>query len=217
MSNVAVPEIEQEKLEQIAAEVYTEAMTGDFPYQVAYRVLDRAPTDVERRNVRDRLLRFMYERRAPWSSEDIRSWIESTDDLFGFTLDILAEYLAAPELQRFVKSGTDLSKHEPTPQTWDGIVGAMREYMEFAWDKARNHRGLSAGRSVLKMQAWLWLLGDSENLEFADKESNYPQYGAPVLRRICEAYGFPIPDYPELHRMAEGKPCRESCHEGCGV
>ena len=216
--NVAdLSKIDQGELERQAAEVYTEAMTGDFFYQVAFRVLGRAPVGDERRDIRDRLLRFVYERKAPWTGEEIDSWVASKNDLFGFHLDVLAEYMDAATLRKHVKEGTDLSNHIPTSQDWDGVVGGMRGYMEFAWDKARNHRGLSASRSVTKMQAWLWLLGDSENLAYAEDSSHYPNYGAPILRRICEAYGFPIPDGEELRRMAQGQSCREYCHEGCGV
>ena len=44
-------------------------------------------------------------------------------------------------------------------------------------------------RSIDHFRAWLWLLGD-EMLRFADDGDNYPMYGKPILRRICEKYGF---------------------------
>jgi len=64
----------------------------------------------------------------------------------------------------------------------------------FGWGKVRNHRGLSADRTILKMKAWLWLLGDDELEAFAADYANYPQYGAPILKAICEKYDFPIPE-----------------------
>jgi hypothetical protein len=82
--------------------------------------------------------------------------------------------------------------------------------MAFAWGKARDHRGISASRSVEKMRTWVWLLDDPEIT------ANYQNYGAPILRAICERYGFPIPDGDDMRRMSEGEPCRDGCDEGCG-
>jgi hypothetical protein len=63
----------------------------------------------------------------------------------------------------------------------------MHDYMSFAWDKANNCRGLSAGRSIDHMKAWLWLLGESE---MAAKIAHFSHYGKPQLRAICERFGW---------------------------
>jgi hypothetical protein len=49
------------------------------------------------------------------------------------------------------------------------------EYLDFAWDKANNCRGISAGRSINHLNAWLWLAGldDLVNQEFV----HYNMYG----------------------------------------
>lgn len=102
------------------------------------------------------------------------------------------------------------------PLSDDRVRDEMRQYMaEVGWDKVLGHRGISAGRTVEKMTAWLWLLGDDEMVRFAEDDSNYPQYGAPILKAICEKYGFPIPDDPAARRMAVGRRCVPDCDEGC--
>ena len=61
----------------------------------------------------------------------------------------------------------------------------MKEYMEFAWEKANEFRGLSAMRSMHHYTAWTWLLGD----DFGNL-LQYDYYGKDNLIRICEHYGW---------------------------
>jgi hypothetical protein len=99
------------------------------------------------------------------------------------------------------------SFHEPTREV---LLAGMRDYMGFAWGKVLDHRGISAHRSVDRMRAWVWLLGD----EFP--EVSYPQYGAPILKALCDQYGFGVPDNEDIRRMAAGEPCGMYPHCSCG-
>jgi hypothetical protein len=72
------------------------------------------------------------------------------------------------------------------------VIEQMTEYMEFAVEKACDHRGLSARRSISKMRGWLWLLNDNEMLEFIKNDNNYENYGAPILKKIIDKYGMKI-------------------------
>lgn len=152
------------------------------------------------------------------TSEDIITYYrnEQEGDMFGFTAEVLLPYLSAEQVRPFLKDDADLSDWEQEPLKFEAVVAAMREYMEFAWGKVQDHRGISASRSVEKMQAWLWLLGDEETLTFAQASRNYAQYGAPVLKKICEKYGFPVPEGEDIERMAKGLPCEHGCEMGCG-
>lgn len=141
---------------------------------------------------------------------------EQHNDLLGFTAQVVLPYLPVEQLREFCKSGADLSDWEADPLTERDVLEAMRLYMKFAWGKVQNHRGISANRSVLKMSAWLWLLGDEEMVAFCEAHGNYAQYGAPILKAICDKYGFPIPENPKLERMIRGLPCIPGCDEGCG-
>lgn len=61
----------------------------------------------------------------------------------------------------------------------------MLDYMEFAWDKANNGRGISAMRSMHHYMAWTWMLGDDlGNL------LDYQYYGKDNLVKICKHYGW---------------------------
>lgn len=111
--------------------------------------------------------------------------------------------------------GGDAPRH-PRVLTEFDIPEQMAGYMRFAWGKVSDHRGISAGRSVEKLAALAWLLGDDDVVAFAEDSANYPQYGAPILRHICERYGLPIPDDEHLQRMMQGERCTDDCEEGCG-
>lgn len=139
------------------------------------------------------------------------------DDFLHFTGDVLVRFLTVEQAAEFLRTDTDFSKWQPKELTETNIISQMRDYMEFAWGKVESHRAISAGRSVEKMKAWLWLLGDEEMWNFADNRNNYPQYGAPILKAICEKYGFEMPaDGWWFENMTTGKPCHPRCDNGCG-
>jgi hypothetical protein len=137
------------------------------------------------------------------------------DDFLGFTGEVLLVHLPADKVKQFCKPDADLSDWSPLPITNAGILDEMREYMEFAWGKVQDHRGISAGRSVEKMRAWLWILEDEELLDFSNVDENYRNYGAPILKAICEKYDFPIPEGDDVANMAKGHTCTPYCDEGC--
>jgi len=138
------------------------------------------------------------------------------DDFLGFQAEVLLSYLPAKTLRQFCKKGARLSDWKSYPLTKKQILKEMKEYMEFAWDKVENHRGISANRSIVKMRAWLWLLKNQELVDFANNPDNYPNYGAPILKKICEKYGFLVPENTKIERMSEGFSCCNDCVEGCG-
>jgi hypothetical protein len=105
------------------------------------------------------------------------------NDMFGFMAEVLVPYLSAEQAKPFIREEF-LPKWTAQPLTRDFITAEMKKYMEFAWGKATDHRGISAGRSINKMSCWLWLLKDDETYKFAAKTKNYPQYGAPILKYI---------------------------------
>ena len=143
---------------------------------------------------------------------------EMSDKFLSFQPEVLIGYLDLQHARPFLRSDFDVSTFTFTDPADSGAIKAhMAEYMEdYGWPKARGHRGISAGRTVEKMQAWLWLLEDDEMLAIAEDESQYPQYGVPILKQICEKYGFPIPEGDDVARMSEGLPCEPGCDMGCG-
>lgn len=92
---------------------------------------------------------------------------------------------------------------------------ALREYMEFAFDKAINHRGLSANRSVLHFENWLWLMERDDLLPFVEDDNNYRSYGVPILKYVARAFDIPIPE--EIANWKNGEPCSPDCEGGCSI
>ena len=148
--------------------------------------------------------------------EEIVAKCQDKDDWLGFTAQALAPFLAFEQAKPLLKEDASPDNWcAPKPLTREAVLADMREYMTFAWDKAWNHRGISAGRSVTKMEAWIWLLGDDAVLKGVESTS-YENYGAPKLALICQTYGFPVPDEEGIRNMIAGKPCCPDCDQGCG-
>lgn len=128
-----------------------------------------------------------------------------SDRIFDFGREVLIQYVSLPGFH-------------PRSLERDDVLREMREYMNFAWEKVEDHRGLSASRSVDKFIAWVWVLGDEGVYEelVEMQERAYPQYGAPILKKVCKTYDFPIPSSVAIAAMAEGLPCEPGCQQGCG-
>jgi len=106
------------------------------------------------------------------------------DDFFGFQSGDLIRFLDFEHAKEFLKD--DVKSHQWKPQT--DPIEHIKDYMPFAWDKANGCRGLSAGRSIEHMKAWLWLDGKEA---LADKlDSMYQYYGKPCLHAVCLEYGI---------------------------
>lgn len=135
------------------------------------------------------------------SQEEILERIEQkkSEDIFGFEV---GEYIAAlnqenmekMRLRGVVKEDADLSEWEPIFKSDEDILERCKDYMEFAWDKANNCRGISANRSIMHYIAWLWLLGYEE---FDNLMDGYQFYGKPQLIRICEFLGIDHTQYDD--------------------
>lgn len=90
----------------------------------------------------------------------------------------------------------DFLKDEITEKEWqengfmkntDGnIKKEMQEYLSFAFGKAEDERGISAGRSMDHYYAWIWLL--DEETHFGDVRE-YDSYGIPHLNKIKSFLG----------------------------
>jgi len=121
----------------------------------------------------------------------------SKSDPFGFSIENLVTVLPFEEAVKFFK----VNAEHPPKDVWEAyrkkneresIIERMKEYMPFAWHKAKSQRGLSASRSATHYEAWVWLLGDEDHK--AIDWDNYSPYGEPVLRAICGRYDMPMPE-----------------------
>lgn len=135
-------------------------------------------------------------------------------DMLGFMAEAILPYLSVEQVKTLFPDA-DLKDWVTIPLTEADVIEDARKYMEFAWDKALNHRGISASRSIQKMQGWMWLLGKDELSHRCEKNEGYAPYGAPILAAICREMGWPIPSDEITQRMILGKSCHETCDEGC--
>lgn len=149
------------------------------------------------------------------TAAEIVQRIKESKSFFGFEQEALIPYLTFEQARPFLKSEAKSEEWKPFPLTEESVRAEMAAYMLFAWEKALDHRGLSAGRSVEKLSAWIWLLGDDVCLSLVEA-AEHTNYGAPKLQVICDAFGLPMPDDEAARRMARGLPCRDDCDEGCG-
>lgn len=135
-------------------------------------------------------------------------------DLFGWRLEVLLPALDFEHAREFLKP-------EATKERWEearhgnDLEAAAKSYYDFAIGKIRDHRGISAERSVLKLTEFAWLLGRDDVIAAMDA-APYPEYGAPKVKAFGQGLGLAWPDEPALTRMAAGEPCRTVCMEGCG-
>jgi hypothetical protein len=138
--------------------------------------------------------------------------MKQPEGIFSFGREALIQFVPFDHAKEFLKP--EITREEwdkdVTPLNRETVVEQIKDYMTFAWGKVENHRGLSASRSVSKMQAWLWLLGDEGKIDW----DNYSQYGAPILSEICKLYGLPIPDNTFVANMIKGELC--GSYDGCG-
>lgn len=109
----------------------------------------------------------------------------SHSDFFGFESADLITCLPFNSAKPFLKEGVTEEEWQPDPRDRESVLKRMVDYMPFAWEKANNERGISAGRSMSHYSAWIWLAGDDlGNL------NRYNYYGKDNLVKICEFYGW---------------------------
>ena len=149
------------------------------------------------------------------TQEEIATRIEEQKKIpLSFQDEVLIEFLDYEHAKPFLKDGVSTEEWAELAAALerDVVIERMRDYWDFALGKALDHRGLSANRSIDKMEAWTWLIGEDDVIR-----GDYAQYGAPILKQVGERYGFPIPDDEAFTRMANGQRCRDDCMDGCGT
>ena len=109
-----------------------------------------------------------------------------------FEIDEYIVRLDFAHAQPLIKDGVTEQEWNRETDSLNAPVERMHSYMEFAWNKANNCRGISANRSILHYIAWLWLAEEDELLMQVEDEfnGNYHFYGKPILEIICEHFSW---------------------------
>lgn len=150
------------------------------------------------------------------SQAEILERIEQAYDPFIWQQPVLVECLDFEHARQFLIA-------DATADGWafeqcltdEQAIARMRESMPYAWQQVIDHQGRTANRSVEKLIAWLFVLGDDETL-LGMMGRPFAMWGAPRLRFVCDRYEFPVPSERTVRRMSEGKKCRRTCDRGCG-
>lgn len=136
------------------------------------------------------------------------------EDIFGFATEVLVFELDFENAKQFLNKDT-------TKETWDedrskqaDTLTEAKNYMVFAWGKAQDHRGLSAGRSLTKMTEYCWLLG-KDDVILATQSVGRSMYGCAQLKVFSEALEVPVPTDAATQNMIKGIECQPGCQEGC--
>ena len=139
--------------------------------------------------------------------EQIRERIKAIgpNDPHGFGIAALAEF--DPD-----SYGESLRGNCPE-LTEASVRKTLLDYLQFAFVKAIDHRGLVASRSVFKLAEWCWILELHELETFARDESNYVSFGVPVLKRIAAHFEVEPPE--KIKSWEDGKACSPDCEGGC--
>jgi len=124
---------------------------------------------------------------APRTDDEIISRINvvADRDFFGFEVSDLVVRLEYEKAKQFIPTDVIQKDWEVVSREPADVISMMHNYMSFAWEKANDGRGLSAGRSLSHYSAWIWLAGDDlgDLLE-------YEFYGKDKLVLICNHYGW---------------------------
>ena len=80
--------------------------------------------------------------------------------------------------------------------TREYVLEEMKDYLSFAYEKADNQRGLSAVRSLLHFDCWLFLLGEDDAKAASIREGLFDgdDYGIESLDEIRAAF------FPDMER-----------------
>jgi len=142
---------------------------------------------------------FIANNKLSINLEAAKACMEDTHDVFGFGFEVAANFVsfddASPHLDADYVAEVLAGK-----KTWTQVTDVKEavqdflDYMVFAWMKAFDQRGLSAGRSISKLSAWMKCLDRPDVAEVLNDDSLYPQYGRPALRKACEMLGIKHPD-----------------------
>lgn len=124
------------------------------------------------------------------TQDEMVEFVKNMDDWHSaFTCSDIIIYLDFEHAKQFLKEDA-IKRIEAGESQWElqiptreEVINRMKDYFAFAMEKADNQRGLSAGRSIMHYQNWLWLLNDTE----IDTD-HYDDYGISILMEIKNKY-----------------------------
>lgn len=125
------------------------------------------------------------------TQDEISARFDDAEDWLGFAREVLIDHLDYGHAKEYLKD-------DVTAEQWEAARNAdldaeIRRYLEFAVQKIRNQRGISAERSTIKLREMAWLAGRDDIVKAMD-DAEYPNYGEPKVRAFAEGMGLDWPD-----------------------
>lgn len=122
------------------------------------------------------------------TQDEIAAQMEAwkSEDWMGTKLGDLVTYLDFEHAKPYLKDSVTEESWQYKECTRENIITEMKDYLSFAWEKANNFRGISAGRSMDHYEAWNWLLNEPAIANF----SSYEFYGKDHLVKVGEYLGI---------------------------
>lgn len=104
----------------------------------------------------------------------------------------IAQFLKSDQLERIgvkLKTDADVEEYDSNVVEWneENVMKQIKEDVAFAFEKALDKRGLSAGMMAEVLLMWARILDEQSVL---DQEDNYAQYGLPIAKAAALAWGF---------------------------
>lgn len=101
----------------------------------------------------------------------------------------LAPFFPVSDIEAFGLVLKEGAAWEPKPWTREAVMACLEKDLAFAFEKALNRRGISAGLMREVIQMWLWVL--DEGLPPEADDDDYAQYGLPLLKAVAIKFGLP--------------------------
>lgn len=90
------------------------------------------------------------------------------------------------------KSDEEKAKHQAKAFTKENVLAQLKRDVEFGWEKACDHRGISSELMFNVVLAWCRVLEDGLETWDENKEENYVPYGVPLFKAVAEKYGWTL-------------------------
>jgi len=143
------------------------------------------------------------------TQDEIRKKYDTSNSFIGSYQEVLLSYMDFYHCKNLYKDDY-IKQVESGEKNFDPPITDILEttqdfldYLNFGYTKALDQRGISAGRTIEKLSAWLWLLGREDLEIIINSSSLYNPYGMPALIRLTEELGLEVPQ--ECRDFAEVK------------
>lgn len=114
-------------------------------------------------------------------------FVEPVDWMGVMKIDLIG-FLSYEAARAFLNE--DITEEQWNAQRYTDPIKAAREYLPFAWTKANDRRGLSAGRSLDHLSVYLWVAGYDSLVasHFFGRWNHYGKLQLVIASALC---GFP--------------------------